>query len=450
MSKLIFTTLFIVSLLCLPQVYAQYGERATPEPPSTPEILVPSTEKPIEIWTFPSTHRLVTGKALILTVQIIWRLGVNVHLDDLANVDLSPFIVDRVTIGERQIFDNERDFRVVQYILSLPDDAKEGEYTIPSFAISFVDEVEQREGLTTSSPLSIKKVPLVVTGGVDRDVIEIGDVIRYSLNILYEKDTEVLLKNLEEANFEPFTILHTSFSHEETPKIKKLKVDYYLAIYEMGGKDRKYEIPPLSIFYFKPGQQGGSEDIIETSEVRTQPIPIIINKLLKTVDVPLEGLKGPMNYKRSELYFQGYFAIFLGISLLLLIVGPMGLRRLRDSLFPPQERPQETPELAAEQLRALVSSFQFSGDPARDRRHLEGVDTALRTYLGSISGLSRERALALTTAEMLTKLPPETAIPSREILKGLDRLIFGEVIEKDKAEELIGKINDLIDTGVKR
>lgn len=450
MNKLFFiilsVTLYLYPHLHPMCAYAQYGPKTPSEPPASSEILTPSTEKPIEIWTFPSAHRLVTSKALILTVQVIWRLGINVQLDDLANVDLSPFSVDNVTIGERQIFDNERDFRIVQYILSLPEDTKEGKYTIPSFGVSFVDEVEQMEGIATSSPVIVKKVALTITGKVDRDVIEIGDVIHYSLTILHEKDTEILLKHLKEINFEPFVLLHSSFRHEETPQIKKLKIDYYLSIYEMGGEKRKYEIPPLSVFYFKStGRGGGTEKVIETEEVQTQPIPIIINKLLKTVDVPLEGQKGPITYKRGELYFQGYFLIFLGVTLFLLILAPVGLRRIKDNLFPPQEEPSKTPELAAEELRAHLSSFRFSGERFQDRRHLEGIDTALRAYLGALSGLPRDKAVAITTSEMLTMIPTEIALPSKEILRGLDMLIFGEDhLERHKVEELIGRIEEIL------
>lgn len=443
--KKLFCVVSIILYLYPACVCAQYDYKAPSEAPSSSDIVMESTQKPVEIWTFPSAHRLVTGKALILTVQVLWRLGVTVHLDDLASVDLSPFNVDNVTIGERQIFDNERDFRVVQYILSLPEGTKEGNYTIPSFGVSFVDEVEQREGLATSTPVTIKKVPLVITGEVDRDVIEIGDVMHYSLAILYEKDTEVLLKNLKEVNFEPFTLLYSSFRREDTPQIKKLMVDYYLSIYEMGGEKRRYEIPSLSVFYFKPNEGSrGKEKVIETEEVRTKPIPVVINKLLKTVDIPLEGQKGPMTYNRSELYFQGYFVIFLGVSLFLLMLAPVGFRRIKDNLFPPQEEPSKTPELAAEELRVLLYSFHFSGGKSQDRRHLEGIDTAMRAYLGAVSGLPREKALAMTTSEMLTRMPPEIALSSKEILRGLDILIFGGSVERDKVEELLSRIKDLI------
>lgn len=447
MKRLVLTILSLI-LLCPLCAYAQYGQK-TPSGPSVPtakpEILPPSEQKPMEIWTFPSTQRLITGKSLILTVQVIWRLGINVHVEELLDVDLPPFIVDNVTIGERQIFDNERDFRVVQLILSLPEDTKEGKYEVPSFGVSFVDEVEQMEGLATTPPVTVKKVPVVITGSVDKDVIQIGDVIRYSLTILYEKDREVLLKNLKEFNCEPFVLLHSSFGHGETPQVKKLTINYYLSIYEMGGQKKKYEIPSLSVFYYKPNKLGGTnEKVVETEEVRTRPIPIVINRLLKVVDVPLEGQKGPMTYGRSELYFHGNFVIFLGVSLFLLMLAPVGLRSIRNTFFPPEERPLETPELAAEELRALLSSFRLSGETSQDRRNLEGIDTALRTYLGSLSGLPKEKALAITTTEMLVKLPPEIAASSDKILRELDTLIFGESAEMQGVEELISGIKDLL------
>ncbi len=449
MKRLFFAVLTTSALMCLhPDYVSAYTESDTktaPEPASPGEILTPSEQKPIEIWTFPSAHRLITGKALILTVQVIWRLGINVQLDDLAGVDLSPFIVDHVSIGERQIFDNERDFRVVQYILSLPEDSKEGKYTVPSFGIPFVDEVEQKEGLATSSPISVKKVPVVITGNVDRDVIDIGDVIHYNITILHEEDTEILLKNLKEVDFKPFVLLHSTFQHGKASRLRKLTIDYYLSIYEMGGPKRKYEIPSLSVFHYKPDQhKGGKGGMIETTEVRTQPIPVAVNKLLKTVDIPLEGQKGPMLYKRSELYFQGYFVFFLGASLLVLLVAPMGLRRVRDSLFPPVEEPSRAPELAADELLSLLSSLRFTGEGAQDRKHLEGIDKALRTYLGSLSDLPADRALAITTSEMLTRVPPELVLPSKEILRGLDVMLFGEKIEKNTAEELITRIEKML------
>lgn len=446
--KILLTVLFSVALFFLSTPsYAQepYPYSQGPLMPTQKPQEVLTTERPLEIWTFPSTQRLVRGKTLLLTVQVIWRLGISVELEDLLKANLPPFQVEKVTIGERQIFENERDFRVVQYILSLPEDAKEGEYVVPSFAVSYTDEVEKKKGQASSSPVAVRKVPLVTQASVDRDVIETGDVIHYSLTILHEKDTEVLLKNLKEVNFEPFSLLRSNIRQEETPQLRKVLVDYYLSIYEMG-TDKRYEIPPLSIFYYKQSVASkGEERLIETKEVRTQPVPVIINRLLKTVDVPLEGLKGPMNYRKEELYLRGYFAVALGTSLLLILFMPIGVRKFREGLAP-IKRPSESPELAAEELRTLLSSLRISGEEYQDRRYLEGLDKAFRTFLGTRFSLPKERALSLTSAELLNSLSPELAVPLQKVLKGLDGLIFGDHLEREKLEEVLKGIEGILES----
>ncbi|HHT9154921.1 MAG TPA: hypothetical protein ACFYD5_03810, partial [Candidatus Tripitaka sp. YC43] len=365
---------------------------------------MPTTERPVEIWVYPSTQRLVTGKTLLLTVQVIWRLGINVVLEDLEKTDMSPFKVEKVTIGERQIFENERDFRIVQYLLSLPEGAKEGEYIVPSFAISYSDEVEKRTGKASSSPVVVRKVPIIAQAHVDRDVVETGDIIHYNLTILHEKDTEVVLKNLERPSFEPFTLLSSNYRKTQTQHLQKTTLDYALSIYEMGG-EKKYEIPGLSLYYYKPGQT--KKGTIETKEIRTPPIPIIINKLLKTVDVPLEGVKGPISYRRAELYAYGYVPILLGVTMLLFLFGQVGLHRVKNSLFPVQERAVETPEVAREQLSSLLSAIRASDNPEGMGQDIEGLDKALRYYLGSLAGVPRGRSLSLSTAQLLEVLPRE-------------------------------------------
>ena len=407
-----------------------------------PAVEVPTTERPVEIWVFPSTQRLVTGKTLLLTVQVIWRLGINVVLEDLEKVDLPPFKVEKVTVGERQIFENERDFRVVQYLLSLPDGAKEGEYIVPSFAVPYSDEVEKRTGMASSSPVVVRKVPIIAQAHVDRDVIETGDIIHYTLTVLHEKDTEVILKNLERPNLEPFTLLGSSHRRVQTPHLQKTIITYALSLYEMGG-EKKYEIPEISIYYYKPGQTT-KKGTIETKEIRTPPIPVIINKLLKTVDVPLEGVKGPLSYHRAELYAYGYVPILLGVAMLLFLFGQVGFQGVRDRLFPPRERPAETPEAARTQLKSLISAIQAVDNPEAMRQDIEGLDKALRYYLGSLTGLSRERSLSLSSAQLLEILPRELSPTAREVLGTLDRMIFGGRLEKKKLEEVFNNIEEFL------
>ncbi|MFN3466147.1 MAG: hypothetical protein ACK4WF_00395, partial [Candidatus Brocadiales bacterium] len=294
----------------------------------------------------------------------------------------------------------------------------------------------------SSSPVVVRKVPIIAQAHVDRDVIETGDIIHYTLTLLHEKDTEVILKNLERPNLEPFTLLGSSHRRVQTPYLQKTIIDYALSLYEMGG-EKKYEIPEISIYYYKPGQVAGplpSKGTIETKEIRTPPIPVIINKLLKTVDVPLEGIKGPLTYHRAELYAHGYVPILLGVAMLLFLIGQVGFQRVRNRLFPPQERPAETPEMARTRLKSLISALQASDNPEAMRQDIEGLDKALRYYLGSLTGLSRERSLSLSSAQLLELLPQELSPTAGEVLVTLDRMIFGGRLEKKKIEEVLNGI----------
>src|SRR3989304_1627814 len=66
---------------------------------------------------------------------------------------------------------------------------------------------EQTEGKATSSPVAIKKVPILVEGKVDKDVITIGDRINYALTIRHEKNVRVVWENNENLTLSPFNIL---------------------------------------------------------------------------------------------------------------------------------------------------------------------------------------------------------------------------------------------------
>ena len=196
------------------------------------------TDRPLEIWTFIDDYRIIPGKTLHLTVQVLWMLGITVDLESLANVDLSPFVIEGIIISERQIFDNMHDFAVVTYALSLPPNIKEGIYSIPSFKLSYINTVDSTEGAASSAPIAVKKTPILVEGKIDQDVICIGDRIHYTLTIRYENDIKLLWDTLDKIQFPPFEVLTKESSTQTEGGLTKTVIDYTLAIYELGGKER--------------------------------------------------------------------------------------------------------------------------------------------------------------------------------------------------------------------
>lgn len=412
------------------------------------------TDKPLEIWTFIDDYRVITGKTLHLTVQVVWKLGITVNLEGVDKIDLSPCKIEGVTIGERQIFDNEHDYIVITYTLSLPSNIGEGIYSIPSFTLSYRSEVDKTEGKSASSPVAIKKVPLLVEGKVDKDVITIGDRINYALTIRHEKNVRLVWENIEKLNFSPFDILKKDIEKTAEGNIEKILINYTLSLYEFGGKKKTPEIPELTILYYKEsqtqsGEKKGDASLIETKEAKVDPIPVIVNSLLKAVDVPLEGLKGPLYYSKKDVFLRGYVTIGIGVALLLFL-GVTALRSMAGWLSPVLPKPvTETPKIALERLQHAVASFRFTGEEKLNRTNVQDINKALRTYIGTLLGISNEAAQSVTTTDFFNydtqkRLTGEISTTARAVLKQIDTVVYGRQIKKEMVDKILQGIEEII------
>lgn len=416
--------------------------------------IVLTTDKPLEIWTFIDDYKAITGRMFHLTVQVIWKLGITVNLEGVDKIAFSPFKVEGVTIGERQIFDNEHDYIVITYTLSLPPNVGEGIYSIPSFSISYRNEVDNTEGKADSSPFAIKKVPILVEGKVDRDVVTIGDRINYALTIRHENNVKLVWENIEKLNFSPFDILERAIEKRREGNIEKILINYTLSLYELGWKKKTPEIPELTILYYKesnpqPGEPMIDDSLIETMECRVEPIPVIINSLLKAVDVPLEGIKGPMYYSKKDVFLKGYLIMGLG-AIIVLFVGIAALRSMAGRISPVSPKPiTETPRIALERLKNITKSFQFADEDAVNRMNIQAIDKAFRTYVGTLMGISNEIAQSSTTSGFLQndsqkRLSAEISVISHSVLKQLDTLIYGRSIAIKAVEKILQEIEEII------
>ncbi len=438
---------------CFTRAYAQEQPRIQEEAEEGGEFAL--TDQPLEIWTFLDDHRVITGKTLHLTVQVMWKLGVTVNLEGMEKINLSPFTIEGVTIGERQIFDNEHDYAVVTYALSLPSDIKSGIYSIPSFSLSYRNEVDKTEGTATSAPIAIKKVAILIEGKVDKDVITIGDHITYTLTIRHEKNVTILWESIEKLNFSPFEVLQKDIKKTTERNVEKVSITYTLSLYEWGGKKKAQEIPGLTVLYYggSPSQSNTAKAerlLIETQEVKTTSIPIILNSLLKAVDVPLEGIKGPMFYSRRHTFFHGYLPMGIGV-ILFVFLGTATLRSVVGRLSSAPPKPvAETPHIVLERLKNTLALFQYTEDDALNRNNIHNVNKALRAYMGMLIGISNERAQSATTSDFLKyntqkHLPEEISTITQTVLKQLDELIFGRHMGKEAVDRMLEGIKEIIE-----
>ena len=453
--RYIFISLFMSAVfLGIGSIHVNAQEQSQTQEQTEGEQEFDLTDKPLEIWTFIDDYRVITGKTLHLTVQVMWKLGITVNLEGVDKIDLSPCKIEGVTIGDRQIFDNEHDYIVITYTLSLPSSLGEGIYSIPSFTLSYRNEVDKTEGKSASSPVAIKKVPILVEGKVDKDVITIGDRINYALTIWHEKNVRLVWENIEKLNFSPFDILKRDIEKQTEGSIEKILINYTLSLYEIGGKKKTPEIPELTILYYKESQTPSGEtksdtSLIETREVKIDPMPVIVNSLLKAVDVPLEGLKGPLYYSKKDVFLRGYVTIGIGVALFLFL-GVTALRSMAGRLSPVSPKPvTETPRIALERLKHAVTSFQFTGEEKLNRTNVQDINKSLRTYIGTLLGISNEAAQSVTTTDFFNydtqkRLTGEISTTARTVLKQIDTVVYGRQIKKEMVDKMLQGIEEII------
>ncbi len=465
MKRVLFTTclcvlIMIVSLdRCKGQEgYRQHQEYGESVQPSDTDTLIPKMDAAVELWLYVGNYRFVTGKMIHLTLQMIWKLGVSINVELFKEVDLSPFKIENVTVGERQIFNNDSDFCVITYILSLPDDSEEGVYTVPVFSIPYNDEVNKTSGYVQTSPMALKKVPIMVETELDRDVVDIGDRLKYKLTIWHEKYVHILKENMEGLNLNPFKLINFGVNEEIEGRLRKTTVEYELSIYDLPDQSENFEIPSLPVLY-SINREGitkhkEGEKTVGTQKINTPAIPVLINSLLKRIDVPLEGIKGPLVYSQKDKCLRSHLPVILGV-VIIIALGANEIRKLVYRLSEAiKERMAMSPLAHAERLEKLITDYNSDAEGDDLRRSAVKIDCASRAFLGSLVEVSGEVVRSVTTAKLIEiirdkKLAGEIVDCAGNTLKSFDSVIFGD-IDKDVIEKAMGGVQEILQEAKRR
>lgn len=427
----------------------EYGDSVQPRDIDT---LIPEMDEAVELWLFVDDYRFVTGKMIHLTLQMVWKLGVSIDTEEFNKVDLSPFKIEKVTVGERQIFNNDSDFCVITYILSLPDDADEGVYTVPAFTISYNNEANKTSGQVQSSPMALKKVPILVETELDRDVINIGDRLKYTLTIWHEKYVQILEENMRQLNLSPFQLRDFRINEEVEGKLRKTTIEYDLSIYELPDKSENFEIPSMPVLYCNEREgdikQGEKEKSPATRRISTPAIPVLINSLLKRIDVPLEGAKGPLVYSKKDIWRRSHLPVIMGI-VIIIVLGSNEIKKLiyRMSAII-KERMAMSPLAYAERLEKLIAAFNSDVGDDELRRYVVDIDCALRGFLGALKEMRKDVVRSVTTAKLIDiirdkKMAEEIVGAADNVLKSFDCVIFGE-INKDVIKKAVDEVLEIL------
>ena len=433
----------------------EYGDSVQPRDIDT---LIPEMDAAAELWLFVENYRFVTGKMIHLTLQLIWKLGVSVDVQEFNTVDISPFRIEKVTVGERQIFNNDSDFSVITYILSLPDDAEMGIYTVPAFLISYTDEANKSSGQVQTSSMALKKVPILVETELDRDVIVIGDTLKYKLTIWHEKYVQILEENMKQLNLSPFDLRAFRISEEAEGELKKTTIEYELSIYELPDKAENFEIPSMPVLYFDK-REG---DVMEWEEgntpatlrISTPAIPVLINSLLKKIDVPLEKAKGPLVYSKKDVWLRSHLPVIMGV-IILISLGANEIKKLiyRMSAII-RERMAMSPLAHAERLEKLIVDFNSEAGDDELRQSIVNIDCILRGFLGALKEMRRDVVRSVTTAKLIDiirdkKMAEDIVGAADNVLKSFDGVIFGD-INRDAIKEAMDGVQEILKEAKRR
>jgi hypothetical protein len=306
--------------------------------------------------------------------------------------------------------------------------------------------------------MALKKVPIMVETELDRDVVDIGDRLKYKLTIWHEKYVHILKENMEGLNLNPFKLINFGVNEEIEGRLRKTTVEYELSIYELPDQSENFEIPSLPVLYSinREGNAKHKEDekTAATQKIRTPAIPVLINSLLKRIDVPLEGIKGPLVYSQKDKCLRSHLPVILGV-VIIIALGANEVRKLVYKLSEAiKERMARSPLAHAERLEKLITDYNSDAEGDELRRSVVKIDCASRSFLGSLVEAPGEVVRSVTTAKLIDiirgkKLVGEIVDCAGNTLKSFDSVIFGE-IDKDVIKKAVGGVQEVLKEAKKR
>jgi len=389
-----------------------------------------SAQPPVEIMVTADRLKFVGEQNIVLRAAVVFYQQINPFWEELLKKDFSPFQVGKVIIGERKIFDRDkdlaRDYREVTFLLSLPASAKCGTYSIPSFSLGysyFTGEKKEIRGTAKSKAIKVEKVPILVTYEMDKDVINIGDVNNIRLTIWRENYIRVLnyelkrqpndASNLEKEGFERwlkslevrgqkitdlnkpdftnFKVLAKNSAAEIQGSITKEIFKYRFSFYELGGKE--FKIPGFHIWYLNESQEG---HVKQPKEIATPPLAVQVNLVVRPDRRSIEGLKSTEPTSKYNLYYFGYAPLALGGICFLIFAGSIFI-----SCFRPRQKSAGAKEPCESLTGVRKRLLAFREPEIINPGTMIRIRNEFFKLLGIIVGLLKNQALAQTTSEML-------------------------------------------------
>ena len=267
-------------------------------------------------------------------------------------------------------------------------------------------------------------------------MIVIGDTLKYKLTIWHEKYVQILEENMKQLNLSPFDLRSFRIKEEAEGKLRKTTIEYDLSIYELPDKSENFEIPSMPVLYCDEREsgvsQGGEVKSPVTQRIGTPAIPVLINSLLKRIDVPLERAKGPLVYSQKDIWLKSHLPVIIGV----VIVIALGANEIKKIVYRMsaviRERMAMSPLAHAERLEKLIAGFDSDAGDDELRQSIVNIDCMLRGFLGALKEMRRDVVRSVTTVKLIDtirdkKMAEGIVSAADNVLKSFDCVIFGDI-----------------------
>lgn len=230
---------------------------------------------------------------------------------------------------------------------------------------------------------------ILISSSVDRSRIKIGDLIKYNVKVIHDRDIEVKMPGMA-VNLGGFEIRDYE-EYEPEKKGKKIitEVEYIISTFTTG----KFIIPPLSVLYTLP------EDSL-TKKMSTRKIDIIVESIKPSEDGDIKDIKPPVEMPYLWWQAWGKWTVF-GCAFLLIIAGYMIYRKKKMGkpiLFRSPQPLRPPHETALEALDKLRDSELLTN--GRIKEYYIELSEIIRHYF---EGRYYIPALEMTSGEVLSE-----------------------------------------------
>ena len=200
--------------------------------------------------------------------------------------------------------------------------------------------------------------------------------------------------------------------------------------------------------------QGEEGESLATQRIGTPAIPVLINSLLKKIDVPLERAKGPLVYSQKDIWLRSHMPVIIGV-VIIIALGANEIKKFicRMSAII-RERMAMSPLAHAEMLEKLIAGFNSDAGDDELRRSVVSIDCTLRGFLGALKEMPRNVVRSVTTAKLIDtfrdkKLAEEIVGTADKVLKSFDCVIFGD-INKDAIKNAMDEVQEILKEAKRR